>query len=326
MSKEVIIKCENIRKQFKDNVVLDGVNLEVRKGEILGIIGMSGGGKTTLLNTMIGFYQPEEGDVLFKLDGIINKKDKTNFGSVFKHPMIVRSSFGFAPQDPSYYPKLSSEENLHHFGVLYSLPKKVRTNNIEQLLRLTRLYDSKKTLAGHISFGMQKRLGIACALVHKPKILILDEPTADLDPILREEVWDMIDKIRKQGTSVIISTHFLDEVEGICDRIAVLHNGKMRAVGTLDELRKDIGIGDEIVLKTQQKRYSKISAKLKRMKKSIGLAKVVKKGERLKVYVNDANKALYPLSKMLKDMKERIIDIKVNESSLKEVFEVFSKR
>ena len=227
-----IIQFRNIKKSFGKRVILDGVNLEIDEGEIFGIIGMSGSGKSTILNTLIGYHEPEQGDILF-----YSYKDK-KYKSAIKNIIELRKTFGFAAQNPSFYPRLTVEENLLHFGALYKIPKKVIKENAKHLLELAELYEERKQLAQTLSGGMEKRLSVACSLIHNPKVLILDEPTADLDPIRRKETWELIKEFHKKGTTIIIASHFLAELEPVCTKIAILHDHKISAVGTPAELKK----------------------------------------------------------------------------------------
>ncbi|MBW2993682.1 ABC transporter ATP-binding protein [Candidatus Woesearchaeota archaeon] len=178
-------------KKFGKRVILNKINLDINSGELFGIIGMSGSGKTTFLNSLIGYHEPDIGDVFY-----YSFKDR-QYKSIYTNQAEVCRLFGFATQTDSFYPKLTLFENLKHFGSLYNMSKKTRTINAERLLRLTELYPFKDELAQNLSEGMKKRLGIACALVHNPKVLLLDEPTANLDPILRKDIWNVIKGIHK---------------------------------------------------------------------------------------------------------------------------------
>ncbi|MBD3354724.1 ATP-binding cassette domain-containing protein, partial [Candidatus Woesearchaeota archaeon] len=235
-----LIKFKNMTRGFKDKKVLKNISLEIKKGEIFGIIGMSGSGKTTLLNTLIGFLDPEKGDIYY-----YNKKTKKH-EPISEDPLEKRKMFGFATQMPSFYPKLTIEENLDHFGSLYNLKSKTRKKNIKRLLKMIGLKSEKDLLAQTLSGGMEKRLGIACALIHDPDVLILDEPTANLDPVLREETWELVEKINRSGTTVIVASHLLDELEPICGRIGILHNHSLVKIGTPDQLKGKYSKNEEI--------------------------------------------------------------------------------
>lgn len=306
-----IIEFKGLVKEFKNKVVLNKLDLSINKGEIFGVIGLSGSGKTTLFNTLIGFLEPEEGEI-------------TYFGQerpekILKDNKIVKTEFGFATQDPSFYPKLTAEENLDHFGSLYKIKKKVRRDYIDYLLKLVSLHESKDTISSSMSGGMQKRLTIACALIHNPRVLILDEPTADLDPYLRNKTWDVIKNIQKQGTTVILSSHFLDEVDILCDRIAILHNGVILEVGTPDELKDKYSKNEEIELETKPGDYDNICKKMKKQK--LPISKILKKSNKLILYTQKPEFTLHKLLNIIEDLNEELIGVDVNKPSLAEVFE-----
>jgi ABC-2 type transport system ATP-binding protein len=315
--RELLIKCANLTKRFGDHTVLDGVSMEISEGEIFGIIGLSGSGKTTLLNSLIGFLDPEEGEVLFK------HPRNQDYVSVLDKPNEVKRLFGFATQEPSFYTKLTAEENLDHFGSLYNLPTVVRKTNVNLLLELMELKESKKTLAENLSGGMQRRLGIACSLIHDPKILILDEPTADLDPFLRKEMWDLIQKINQQGTTVIISSHFLSEMEELCSRVAILHNKKIVEVGTPRELSEKFSKNDEINLELASHSYDNVIKDLERER--LGIKGMVKRGKKLVIYSPEAERILHHVLHVIERNREKLLDVEVNRPNLGEVFESLVK-
>ena len=208
-----ILKLQNIDKSFGKHNVLSGVNLEIKQGKIIGIIGVSGSGKTTILRLIIGFYRPTKGEIIF--NGINIKKQMN----------IIDRNFGFATQDNSFYKELTVEENIKFFGKLYGLTNDFLKLNIDTVLDFVDLYEAKRVLARNLSGGMQRRLDMACALIHDPTVLILDEPTEDLDPILRAEILRLIKKINSKGTTIIFTTHLLDEAEFLCDDVAIISNG-----------------------------------------------------------------------------------------------------
>lgn len=306
-----ILDFRDVRKEFRKKVVLDGVNFSVKQGEIFGVIGLSGSGKTTLFNSLIGFLELEEGEISYFHDNnkILITKDND----------IIKKDFGFATQNSSFYPKLTTLENLDHFGALYKINKKVRRSYTEYLLKLVDLYEARHTVSSSLSGGMQKRLTIACSLIHNPRVLILDEPTADLDPYLRNKTWDIIKNINKQGTTVIISSHFLEEVDILCDRIAVLHNGVILEVGTSDELKNKYSKNEEIEFETKPGDYSKIHKKI--VQARLPVEKILKKDRKLVLYTPKPELTLRRLMDILKKQNEELIDLNVNKPSLAEVFE-----
>ncbi len=223
MEKDSVISVHLVCKSYRAHKVLNRLDLEIKKGEIFGITGVSGAGKTTLLNVLAGFLRIDSGEIFYSPDIMGEKNIKPlllrKFGGKLK-PYV-----GYATQEPSFYEELKVTENLDFFGAMYNIPKEVRKKNVEILIQLMGLEDVKKKIAKSLSGGMRKRLDIACALIHNPKILFLDEPTSDLDPILRRKVWSLMKQLNDQGTTIIISSHFLNEIEELCDRIGILHKG-----------------------------------------------------------------------------------------------------
>lgn len=254
LPKGALISAHAVTKAFGQNQVLRGVDLEIQRGEIFGLIGVSGAGKTTLLGVMVGFIRPDAGDVLVGLpDG--------SSVSVQKSPERVKRLIGFSTQTPSFYPKLTVRENISHFAKLYGLADADIQRKSAALMELVGLGAARDVQAFRLSGGMQKRLDIACALVHDPELLILDEPTADLDPILRKQLWELIRKINAKGTTILLASHFLAEIELLCSRIAILQQGRVVEMGTADELRGIYSKNYEIFIQTRRKDYRALLAK-----------------------------------------------------------------
>jgi len=207
-----LIEFKEVTKRFGKNTVLNGINLSIPEGKITGIIGASGEGKSTILKMIVSFYKPTKGKIYYR---------KT---SAIKNKKIISKIFGLAIEDGSFYEKLTVEENLFHFGRLYKIKRKELRKRREELLSLMGLTKARKTMAENLSIGMKKRLDIACALIHNPSVLILDEPTADLDPLLRKQMLQLIKNINAHGTTVIITTQLLSEAEELCEKVAILFN------------------------------------------------------------------------------------------------------
>jgi len=311
---EPIIKLKGVKKQFGKKVILNSVDLDIYKGEIFGIIGMSGSGKSTLLNTLIGFYEPEEGDILYY------SKKQNKFTSVFTNTDEARRNFGFATQSASFYPKLTVAENIYHFGSLYNLTRKSIKKSADYLFNMTGLENAKDVLAQNLSGGMEKKLLISCSIIHNPEILVLDEPTSDLDPISRKSTWELIKKINSNGTTIIISSHFLLELEGVCDRLGILHNGKIIAIGKPQELKSTYFKNDEIIIETSKQRYVQIGNMLKKYSR-LKIDTIAVKDSKLLIRTNDSEKVLHQLIHILESLDENIISADIRKPSLEEVFE-----
>ncbi|MGM5483655.1 MAG: ABC transporter ATP-binding protein [Nanobdellota archaeon] len=255
------MQLKSVSKAFRKQKVLSNINLEIKRGRILGIVGASGSGKTTLLNTITGNYLPDKGDILFEPKDIASyshMNPSEHLQSINKSVFDLKRTVGYSPQDPSFYDKLTCKENLDFFGSLQNVPREILKINIKIILKLVGLDKYSNKLAGELSGGMQKRLDLACALVHDPKILVLDEPTSDLDFVLRNQMWDLIRKISDKGTTIIMSSHFIDEIEGICDNIIILNNNAIEFQGSPKELKRRENAETIIKLATEERNYEAI--------------------------------------------------------------------
>ena len=230
--KEAMIEFRNVSISFGKNKVLSSLDLRIPEGKITGIIGASGEGKSTLLKMMIYFYHPDGGKIFYD-----NKEIK-------KHLKKIKKIFGLAIEEGSFYEDLTVYENLYHFGRLYGVRKKVLKKRVPGMIKFVGLDKASKVLAKNLSLGMKKRLDLACALIHKPSVLVLDEPTADLDPLLRKQFLHLIQKINSHGTTIILTTQLMEEVEEICDRLAVLYNEKIIEQGSPSEIKKKYNVKD----------------------------------------------------------------------------------
>jgi len=305
-----LIQFKDISKRFGKHLVLNNLNFTVGEKEIYGIIGLSGSGKTTILNMMIGFLKPSQGTIFFKGK------------NVFKNQKDVQNNFGFVTQAGSYYLNLSIIENLHYFGRLYGLGRNDIAKKSKELLTFLDLQDAIHKLANNLSTGMQRRLDIACALIHDPIVLVLDEPTEDLDPILRKEILALLKRINDNGTTVILTSHMLDEVESVCSNTAVLHNGGILVSGTPNKIKDLYSTNIEIHLKTYPGKYDIIQKRLG--KKDI--VKTVNKGHKLVIYTAKPENVLKNLLNILSRTKEKLVDVDVDKPSLEEVFESLTGR
>ncbi|MDP1695076.1 MAG: ABC transporter ATP-binding protein [Candidatus Woesearchaeota archaeon] len=302
-----IIEVKNLTKRFKDHVILDNVNLDVPENKILGIIGINGSGKTTLLKTIIGFYKVNRGDIFYR-----GKR-------ISKVSRSMKKEIGYTSQDSSFYNKLTVKENMYYFGTLYGLSHKDVKNNTKEILQFVELEEVKNTLAQNLSGGMQRRLDLACSMIHKPRVLILDEPTEDLDPSLRREIVNVIKKINKQGTTVIITSHLLEDVENLCDIIAVLHEHKVMHIGSVEDLRKLYGKQEEIHVEIASANYDRII-------QFANLKDYEKEENKLIVYTAEAEKTLHMILHIIENDKERLVYADIRKPSLGEVFKALTKK
>ena len=218
-----IISVTNLVKQYKDFTAVDGISFEVEKGEIFGILGPNGAGKTTTLEIMETLKPLTSGEVL--IDGI----------DVTAHPWEVKKRIGVQLQSSSFYPELNLIEILDMFSAMYGV-----TIDPMEMLREVELEDKAKNTVKQLSGGQKQRFSIATTLINKPKVIFLDEPTTGLDPQARIHLWDMIRKVNKAGVTLVLTTHYMDEAEQLCDRLAIMDHGKILNIGTPKSFIKDL--------------------------------------------------------------------------------------
>jgi ABC-2 type transport system ATP-binding protein len=313
---EPIFRVRNVKKSFGDNVVLENFNLDIQQGEIIGVIGGSGAGKTTFLHTLIGFIKPDEGDIEFRLNHLLSYKSAYVYKSVYNQQKLVKKIYGFASQVPSFYDELTPNENLEYFGMLYNLDKHTIKSNKKILLDLMELEHAADIPSRNLSGGMERRLDIACALMHDPDVLILDEPTADLDPVLRSHIWDLMRKINKKGTTIILSSHHLSELEELCDRVIIIKDGAIVAQGEPEVLKKKYVTEQEIILQTEPGNYDMLRKEF--LKKKILNSRI--DGKHLRITTKNPEQELLQVISILKSQKEKLKTIKVAGASLDDVF------
>lgn len=232
-----MITAENLHKRYGDLRAVDGISLDVKEGELFGFLGPNGAGKTTTLSMISGLLQPDEGTVT------LNNID------VWQEPKKAKRRLGLVPQDVALYEELNALENLRFWGGLYGLTKPELKQNIEEILERVGLSDRAKDRIHKYSGGMKRRLNLAVGLVHKPKVVLLDEPTVGIDPQARNNIMDIIREIASEGTTIIFTTHHLEEAEDLCERIAIMDHGKILATGTVEELAKVSGDDDIVTVK-----------------------------------------------------------------------------
>jgi ABC-2 type transport system ATP-binding protein len=222
-----MIRVESLVKTFGQVTAVGGITFDVRPGEIFAFLGPNGAGKTTTIQMLTTLLRPTSGSIT--IDGL----------DPAAKPLEVRKRFGIVFQDPSLDHELTAYENMDLHGVLYHVPRKVRHERIETLLKLFELWDRRDARVKTFSGGMKRRLEIARGFLHTPKILFLDEPTLGLDPQSRNQLWTHVRRLNEaEGTTVVLTTHYMDEAERVARRIAIIDHGKIVAQGTAEELKK----------------------------------------------------------------------------------------
>ncbi len=231
-----VIEVKDLTKSYKNLVAVDNLSFEVKEGEILGLLGPNGSGKSTTINAILSLLKCDKGIVK-----IFGKK-------MTPDAYDIKSKIGVIFQEVAVFEELTVYENLDYFCGLYIKDKTIREKYIEDAIKLVSLENYKKFYPKQLSGGLKRRLNIACGIVHKPKLIILDEPTVAVDPQSRNSILNGIEKLREEGASILYTTHYMEEVEILCDRIIILDKGKIIAEGTSDELKKMTNIEEKITV------------------------------------------------------------------------------
>ena len=229
MKEEIIIKVDNLTKQFGDFTAVNAISFEVEKGEIFGFLGANGAGKTTAMKMLIGISNPTSGNA--QVAGF----------DVYKNPNNIKKNIGYMSQKFALYDDLTVKENITFFGGIYGLTRKQISEKRNQLVEELGLQEIVNELVGSLPLGWKQKISFSVALLHNPKIVFLDEPTGGVDPITRRQFWEMIYKTAHQGTTIFVTTHYMDEAE-YCDRVSIMVNGKIEALDTPKKLKEQFKV------------------------------------------------------------------------------------
>lgn len=222
----IVIKTVNLTKKFGNIIAVDNLNLEIEEGEIFGLVGPDGAGKTTSMRLLTAILEPSSGEAF-----ICNKH-------ILKEAEILKKDIAYMPQRFGLYEDLTVYENIDFYADIYGIENRNRQQKINQLLQFSGLLNFKKRLAANLSGGMKQKLGLACALIHTPKILLLDEPTNGVDPVSRKDFWQILYKLLENKVTVFLSTSYLDEAER-CKRIGLMHKGKLLRCNAPSEIKNE---------------------------------------------------------------------------------------
>ncbi len=224
MNQGYAVEVEGLSRRFGDFTAVDHVSFRIRRGEVFGFLGPNGAGKTTTIRMLCGILPPSEG--VARVLGV----------DVARHPDQVKQRIGYMSQRFSLYEDLTVRENLEFYAGVYQVPRRERAERIRALIEMAGLTGRERELAGHLSGGVRQRLALGCAIVHRPPILFLDEPTSGVDPASRRRFWDMIYAFAAQGVTVMVTTHYMDEAER-CHTVGLIHQGRLVALGAPDDLK-----------------------------------------------------------------------------------------
>lgn len=298
------LEINNLFKSYGDFKAVKGISFSIEEGDIFGLLGPNGAGKSTTMSMICGILKPSEGEI--KVLGKDLAKERAN----------ITKEIGLVPQNIALYENYTAYENARFFGSIYGLRGKELDKAIDKALEFTGLLDVKNKRAGEFSGGMMRRLNIACAIIHSPKLIIMDEPTVGIDPQSRNHILQSVKKLNEKGATVIYTTHYMEEVESICNNIAIIDHGQIIAKGTGTELKESIS--SDKVLNIRIEKAENVNKEP--LEKIIGIKKVEVTDENIKLV---SDKEIYNLDEVIRVLKEediKILDIKFEVVDLETVF------
>lgn len=301
-----MLKVNEVSKSYKDKKVLKGISFAVKEGEILGLLGPNGAGKSTLINCICGLAKIDSGAI--EVFGLDNNKDAK----------VIRQQMGVVPQDIAVVEELSAYENCMFMGGLYGLKGNELKTRVKEALKFVGLWERRKDVPGKYSGGMKRRLNIACALVHRPKLLIMDEPTVGVDPQSRNYIMESIRKLNDEGTTIIYTSHYMEEVEELCNRIVIMDEGTKIAEGTCEELVKEVSENE--MIKIGIPKIMPDTTKLEKLKNTKGVIEVVGNEEGFVVKSAKGEGNLRDIIQFMNDEQIIFDTINVIRPSLEHVF------
>ena len=298
------IEVKNLHKDYGDLKAVDGVSFEVRQGEIFSLLGPNGAGKTTTISMLSCLLRPDEGEALVMGHSI--KDDQ----------MGVKSVLGVVPQEIALYNDLTARENLTFWGKMYGLRGTALRTRVDEVLEVIGLTERARDRVGKYSGGMKRRVNIGVALLHKPRVIYMDEPTVGIDPQSRRNILDSVVALKNQGMTVLYTTHYMEEAQELSDHIAIMDSGKVIAYGTNAELVKIVGQMDRITLTVNTESNAVVAA----WKIVKGVKQVTTEEEKILVLADDSNQVLPGLFETATAQGTRITSVTILEPNLESVF------
>jgi len=305
------IEIEAVTKRFEDTLAVDNISLTIKKGELIGLLGPNGAGKSTLTKMVSGMLNPTSGTI------------KVGDYNIQKQAMKVKETLGVVPQDIVLYDYLNARENLAFYGRLYGLSGARLKTRIDELLKFTQL--EEKAVKRHVSTysgGMKRRVNIAAALLHEPQVILLDEPTAGLDPQNKHALWEIIENLKSQGKTIVLTTHMMEEAEELCNRVAIMDKGKIIALGSPNQLVKKVKMENTITVVPDR-----ITPKLVEDIKGISGVKnaytavdETEKKENLKIITDSPDDILPEIVSTIVEDGAKVLSVQLSRVTLEDVF------
>lgn len=298
------IKFDNVTRRYAHNIAVDQISFTIEKGEVFGLLGPNGAGKSTTIKMLAGLLKPNSGEIF--IDNV----------DVIKNPLEAKGRMGLVPQEIAIYNNLTTRENVAFFGSLYGLRGKELKDGVDNALAFTGLRDKEREKPKKFSGGMKRRLNIACALVHQPQLIIMDEPTVGIDPQSRNHILSSIKELNKQGTTVIYTSHYMEEVEAICSRVGIIDGGRLIAIGNKQELKQVTSTREKILIEASD--YNNTA--LKALASLPGIINVAVNDNGLEITAEEPQERLQDIIFMIIKHQGSIKNISIAEINLENVF------
>lgn len=298
------IKLIDVVKRYDQHLAVDNISLTIKKGEIFGLLGPNGAGKSTTIKLIMGLLKPDSGEIY--IDNL----------SVKKNAIETKKRLGLVPQELAIYENLSAKDNIKFFGSLYGLRGNALKEAVNEALKFVGLVERAKDKPKGFSGGMKRRLNIACAIVHKPDIIIMDEPTVGIDPQSRNYILDSVRELNRSGSTVIYTSHYMEEVEGLCDRVGIIDHGKLIAYGCKDEITNQIDAKKKIVIEALDIHFNPVDE----IRKIQGVQNIIINENTLEINTVSAQENLQDILFLLSKYSVKVKNISIQEPDLESVF------
>ncbi len=298
------IIVNDVVKKFNNRIALNNINLKIKKGMVYSLLGPNGAGKTTLLNIIAGLLKPDHGRVL------INE-------TLEPHSIEAKKILSYCPQEPALYDKMTGLENIMFYARLYGLNDREAYRRAKELLELVGLWREANKLVGKYSGGMKKRLNIAISLINDPEILLLDEPTTGLDPIVRRTIWDLIEKLKIEGKTIVLATHYMEEADALSNKVAIINEGKVIVEGTPRELKEKYGPKSVVSIEVEKPllEQERLRSVLKDFSTTVYIS-----NNNINIHIDEPDKYVPSIVNKLYSIGYNLLSLKITKPTLEDVF------
>jgi ABC-2 type transport system ATP-binding protein len=299
-----VIKIRDLTKKYNGNIAVDNISININEGEIFGLLGPNGAGKSTTINSLCGLLKINQGEII--IDGI----------NMRENSLEAKKRLGLVPQEIAIFENLTARENIEFFARLAGLRGSLLKERVDEALEFVGLTDRQKNMPKGYSGGMKRRLNIACAIAHHPKVIILDEPTVGIDPQSRNHILESVRKLNRMGSTIIYTTHYMEEVEALCSRIAVMDHGRVIADGTKEELKNLVHEEEKILIDASDISFNTLT-EIKAIKK-VKNAQLIE--NKLEIITSNTQLILQDILFVLSRNGVRVKGVQVVEPDLETVF------